>query len=102
MAVQTVAMPCSVETGVGTGSWGGTCHVATSAAVDSREQGLETDPDVQCFGSFEELVAFRDWAGDRSRFETRSWLNFELLKENWELQRSGRRLPLEEYPAGMY
>ena len=42
MAVQTEARPSSVETGVGTGSWGGTCDAEASAVVDSREQGTCT------------------------------------------------------------
>ncbi len=73
-AVQTEAEPCTVEAGVGTGSWGGTCHVATSAAVDSREIGtctstaalshLGTQTDDVRFRSFEEVVDYCRWFRD--------------------------------------
>ena len=72
MAVQTEARPSSVETGVGTGSWGGTCDAEASAVVDSREQGTCTHTaalvhagtqadDDQRFSSFSEVSDYCSW-----------------------------------------
>ena len=80
-----------MEAGVGTGSWGGTCHVATSAVVDCREQGTYTDTvavthaatqagETQHCTSFQEVASYCDWwKGEMARWKSLRILRGDLL-----------------------